>query len=69
MPANCKAPEIVFDINSLSVVGLTGGVDIVLLGMDADLRSERHCFTDMACVELFDAWHFETRLGGMLMKN
>jgi len=69
MPADCKAPEIAFDINSLSAVGLNCGEDVVLLGRDADLPSERRCFADTACVELFDAWRLEARLGGMLMKN
>lgn len=69
MPADCKAPEIALDINSLSAVGLNCGVDVVLLGRDADSPSDRRCFADSAVVELFAAWRLEARLGGMLMKN
>ena len=69
MPADCKAPEIALDINSLSAVGLNCGVDVVLLGRDANSPSDRRCFADFAVVELFAAWRLEARLGGMLMKN
>jgi len=69
MPVDCKAPEIAFHINSLSAVGLDCGVDVVLLGRDAYLPSEWHCFANTVCVELFDMWGLEARLGGMLMKN
>lgn len=69
MPADCKAPEIAFDINSLSAVGLNCGVHVVLLGREADLPSDRRCFADTAGVELFDTWRLEARLGGVLMKN
>ena len=41
----------------------------MLSGKDADLPSDRCCFTATAGVVLFDDRRLEARLRGMLMKN
>ena len=69
MPADCKAPDIALEINSLSSVGLNCEMDAVVSGKDPDGISDLRRFADTAGVVLFDAWRLESRLGGMLMKN
>lgn len=65
IPADCKAPELVFAIASLSSHGLNCKA---VGGGDVDSLSICRCFTTSPIAGVLEAWHLDNRLGGMFMK-
>lgn len=72
IPADCKAPEMAWEITAVSSVELNceeDGVAGVDSGRVVGTLSARRRFAGTAGVRLLAAWRLEARLEGMLMRN
>ena len=71
IPADCKAPEMAWEMTEVSSVGLNCEVDAA--GDDSGRAmatpSARRRFAEAAGVGRFVAWRLEARVEGMLMRN
>ena len=71
IPADCKAPEMAWEMTEVSSVGLNCKVDTASddSGRAMATPSARRRFAGAACVGRFAAWRLEARVEGMLMRN